>query len=106
VDERGIDVEACRKLADRMRGLRMKLMRGGPLSGQLIKGQFGYAIGIIGTSHHFNAFALAQGVPALAVFNSDDYRQKAQGQVALWGDERFALPFSELHVQAASSDDG
>jgi len=40
-------------------------------------------------------------VSTKAVFSGDDYRQKSQGLAALLGDERFALPFSELHVQAA-----
>jgi polysaccharide pyruvyl transferase WcaK-like protein len=101
VDEGDSDVQAGLRLAERMRGVHVKVIRGERLSGQLIKGLLGHAIGAIGTSYHFNTFALTQDVPAIAVFSGDYYRQKAQGLAAFWGDERLAMPFSELDAQAA-----
>lgn len=101
VDEAESDVDSGRMLASHMSGVRMKVIRGGGLSGQLIKGLLGRAMGAVGVSYHFNTFALSHGVPAVAVYSGDYYHQKAKGLAAFWGDDRLAMPFEALDRQAA-----
>jgi polysaccharide pyruvyl transferase WcaK-like protein len=101
IDDGDSDVDSGDLLARRIKGPRIKVIRGGRLSGKLIKGLLGHADGVVGVSYHFNTFALSQGVPAVAVYSGDYYRQKAKGLAAFWGDERIAMPVTELDGQAA-----
>jgi polysaccharide pyruvyl transferase WcaK-like protein len=101
VDEGDSDVNAGRVLGSLMGGVPMKVLRGPDLSGPLIKGLLGHALGAIGVSYHFNTFALSQGIPGISVYSSPYYRQKAQGLASFWGDERLAMPMEQLGAAAA-----
>lgn len=74
----------------------------------LAKALLGQAFGALGVSYHFCTFALQNGVPAIALYDGDYYRQKALGLAAYWGDERLAWPLSKarsIHDIVAIFDD-
>lgn len=50
----------------------------------IIKGLLAHAFGSIGTSFHFCTFSLSQGVPAVCVYQSDYYAQKARSLELFW----------------------
>jgi polysaccharide pyruvyl transferase WcaK-like protein len=100
IDEGDSDVDAGRILADRARGVPIKVIQGANLSGRLIKGLMGHAFGAIGVSYHFNTFALSQGVPSVALYSGEYYRQKAMGLSAFWGDDRLAMSMEAIGPDA------
>ncbi|RKT47403.1 glycosyltransferase [Thiocapsa rosea] len=61
----------------------------------LAKALLGQAFGALGVSYHFCTFALQHGVPAIALYDGDYYRQKALGLAAYWDDQRLAWPLSQ-----------
>lgn len=106
------DVESGRLLADALPDCDVRVLPGGELTPELVKGLLKMSRGAVGMSYHFCLFALSQGVPAVALYDGAYYCQKAEGLALLWGDERLALGMGacgtrggERQVRAVLEDD-
>ena len=100
VAEGDSDVAAAEQLRRQPGCEGLRILEHESLSAASLKGVLGSAHAAIGMSYHFGTFALSQGVPAIALYTGDYYRQKAKGLSSFWGDERLALAIEELGADA------
>jgi polysaccharide pyruvyl transferase WcaK-like protein len=97
------DIETGRAVAQATRIAAVTVLEPPGLTPAVVRAVIGAAHGAVAMSHHVCTFALAQGVPAVCLFDGPYYGQKARALAAFWQDDRFALPLAALDPAGAAS---
>ncbi len=96
------DVAGGKRLAERIKNVRVAILEKPDLTPAFVKGVLGRAFGAVGASYHFCTFALSQGTPAVCIYDGPYYAQKARGLAAFWGESRLALALDGMDATSAS----
>jgi polysaccharide pyruvyl transferase WcaK-like protein len=85
------DRVSAQRIVNAMRFKSLATVISGEYDPTVIMGIVGAMQAAIGTSYHFNVFALSQGVPSVGVYRNGYYEQKLTSVFSLYGMDKYCL---------------
>jgi polysaccharide pyruvyl transferase WcaK-like protein len=98
------DRKSAENIADKMRCSKNITIINDEYSPSELKGIIGAMNFVVGTSYHFNLFAMAANVPAVGIYPDAYYKQKLQGLFSLYKMEDYCFALSKSNVSALGAE--